>query len=67
MKIPTTTAALTAIGFSRGAIQRARNYARAAHLSVPALVRECVEDGAWEIALHARPLPSKDREAKGGR
>ena len=67
MSIPTTTAALTVLGFSRGAIQRARNYARYARMSVPAIVRECVEETAWQVAVYSRPMPSKDSHVKGKR
>lgn len=46
-----TTAALKALGFSRGEIQRVRNYAKGAGISVPEMVRCCVEEMAWQVAL----------------
>lgn len=54
MNGPTPTAGLTALGFSRGQIQRARNYARSARISVPELVRQCVEENALQVAITAR-------------
>lgn len=54
----TTTAALRILGFSRGEVQRVRNYAKQAGKSVPEMVRYCVEELAYQVALNA-PAPKR--------